>query len=99
MNLKLRLIVVAVAFLASGIYVTFFSEPARKAAVAKLESATTNEVISSLGRPYRIVDSANFAARANEMAQEGFPITKADTTARGMVWLYPDGGIKDTAVR
>jgi hypothetical protein len=99
MNLKTRLIVMVVALLASGLYVKFFSEPARKKAVAKLESATTNEVISSLGQPYRIVDSTNFAARASEMAQEGFPISNADTAARGMVWLYPDGGVKHTAVR
>ena len=99
MSLKARLIVVVVAFLAAGVYVTFFSEPARKKMVAKLRSATTNEVIASLGQLYKIVDATNFTARANEMAQEGLPVSNADMTARGMVWLYPDGGIKNTEVR
>ena len=99
MNLKTRLIVVVVAFLAAGVYVTFFSEPARRKMVAKLQSATTNEVIASLGQPYKIVDATNFTARADEMAREGLPISNADMTARGMVWLYLDGGIKNTDVR
>ena len=88
-----------VAFLVSGAYVKFFSEPARQKVVAKLQSAKTNEVIAALGQPYKQVDAASFDARAREMAQEGLPISNADMTARGMVWLYPDGGIKNTDVR
>jgi len=99
MNLKTHLIVAVASFLAAGFYVTFFSGPAHKDLVAKLQTATTNEVFASLGQPYRIVDAATFTARADEMAREGYPVSNADMTARGMVWLYADGGIKNTAVR
>ena len=99
MNLKTRLIVVVVSCLAAGFYVIFFKEPARKKLVAKLQLATTNEVVAALGQPYKEVDAATFNARAKEMAEAGFPISNADMTARGIVWLYPDGGIKNTDVR
>ena len=80
-------------------FLTFISEPARKKLVAKLQSATANEVIASLGQPYKIVDATNFTAHANEMAQEGLPISNADMTARGMVWLYPGEVSRNTDVR
>jgi hypothetical protein len=99
MSLKARLIVVVVAFLASGVYVKFFSQPAEKKMVAKLQSATTNEVVASLGVPFKSVDASNFTARAEELAREGTPISNADMTAKGVVWLYADGGIKNTDVR
>lgn len=99
MNLKTRLIVIVVAFLAAGVYVTFISEPAQKKQVAKLQAATTNEVISVLGKPSTIMEGTKFTRLANEMAQEGFPISNADMSARGMVWLYPDGVIKNTDLR
>src|SRR5947209_411833 len=99
MNLKIRLVVMLIAFLAAGVYVHFFSEPARKKLVAKLQSATTNEVVASLGQPFQVVDATNFTARADEWAEDGLPISNADMKARGMVWLYPDGGIKNTSVR
>jgi hypothetical protein len=99
MNLKNRLLIGVIAFLAAGIYVHFFSEPARKNMVAKLQAATTNEVVASLGQPFQVVDATNFTARADELAQDGVPISNADMNARGMVWLYADGGIKNTSVR
>ena len=85
-----------IGILAAGIYVTFFSTPAHKKLVADLQFATTNAVMASLGQPYRIVEGTNFEARANEMAHEGYPITLADISTRGMVWLYEDGKIRNT---
>lgn len=99
MNPKTRLIVTVVAFLAAGVYVTFISEPARKKQVTKLQSATTNEVVSALGKPFTIMEGTNFTRLASEMAKEGFPISNADMAARGTVWLYPDGGIKNSDLR
>ncbi len=99
MNLKTRLIVMVVGFLAAGVYVKFFSEPARAKMVAKLQFASTNEVVAAMGKPFKSLDAATFNARADEMAAKGLPISNADTTAPGMVWLYPDGGIKYTDVR
>ena len=72
-------------------YVHFFSGPAREKLVAKLQAATTNEVVAALGQPVRQVEADTFNARAKDMAQEGYPISNADTTARSFVWLYPDG--------
>src|ERR1043165_3221801 len=97
MNLKIRLVIIVSAFLAAGVYVKFFSEPARKKLVAKLQMATTNEVVASRGKPFEIVDSTNFTVQANDLAQEGLPISNADMRAKGMVWLYADGGSKTPA--
>jgi hypothetical protein len=99
MNLKRQLLVMLAAFLAAGVYVKFFSEPARKRMVAKLQAATTNEVVASLGQPFQVVDATNFTTRADELAEDGLPISNADMRAKGMVWLYTDGGIKNTSVR
>lgn len=100
-NFQTRLTIAFVAFLAMGIYVNLFSGPARMPAVAKAaatktsesDSATTNEVVALLGKPFQIVDSTNFIESADEMAEEGNPVSTADMRAKGMVWLYPDGGI------
>jgi len=78
--------------------VHFFSAPAREKLVAKLQSATTNEVIATLGQPYKRMEAAAFNTRANTMALEGFPISNTNTTAHGIVWLYSDGGIKNTDI-
>jgi len=92
MNLKARLIGGVIGILISGIYVTFFSEPARKKMETHLQAATTNEVVAALGQPIKRVAADTFNNRAQEMAREGYPISNADTTARGFVWLYSDGG-------
>jgi len=99
MNLKARLIVFVVMFSAAGLYVHFFSGPAHDKLVAKLQSATTNEVVAALGQPARRVAAETFNARANEMAQSGFPVSNADTTARGFVWLYPEKNVASSDVR
>jgi hypothetical protein len=100
MNLnKARLIITLVAFVGAGLYVTFFSEPSRKRLLAKLQSATANEVINSLGQPYKIVDGPDFTARAKERADQGVPVSNADMTAKGKVWLYRDGKLKYGDVR
>jgi len=91
MNLKARFIGGIIGILAAFIYVTFFSTPAQKKLVANLQSATTNQVVAALGQPIKRVEADVFNARAKEMAQEGYPVSNADTTARGFVWLYPDG--------
>lgn len=92
MNLKARFIGGMIGLLIAGVYVTFFSGPAHKKLEAHLQSATTNEVVAALGQPIKQVAAETFNTRAKEMAQAGFPISNADTTARGFVWLYPDGG-------
>lgn len=91
MSCKARLVSGIIGILAAGIYVTFFSEPAHKKLVASLQLATTNQVVAALGQPVKQVDADTFNARAKAMAQEGYPVSNADTTARGFVWLYPDG--------
>lgn len=100
MNLKLRLAVVVIAVAASGIYVKFFSAPAEKKANAKLVAGGgTNEVVASLGQPFRVVDAATFSKQADDMANKGTPVSNANTKPKGMVWLYADRGIKHTDVR
>jgi hypothetical protein len=59
---------------------------------AHLQSATTNQVVAALGEPIKRVAAETFNTRAKQMAQEGYPVSNADTTAKGFVWLYPDGG-------
>lgn len=95
------------AFIAAGIYVNLFFAPVRHTVVAKveaakandLESATTNEVMASLGKPFQIVDSTNFIESADQMAEEGYPISNADMRPRGRVWLYPEGRVNSAGVR
>ena len=99
MNLKAQLVIIAIAFAAAGVYVHFFSEPACQRIVAKLQAATTNEVAAALGRPFKIVEATNFTARADELSDEGFPISNADMTAEGSIWLYQDGRVGRTSVR
>ena len=91
MIFKARLIIFVVMFSAAGLYVHFFSAPAHDKLVAKLQAATTNEVVAALGQPDKRVAAEVFNARAKQMAQEGYQISNADTTARGFVWLYPEG--------
>ena len=67
--------------------------------VAQLQSATTNQVIAALGQPYKQMDVEGFNARVNAMAQEGFPISNADMTPHGGVWLYFDSEVKGTSAR
>jgi hypothetical protein len=92
MNYKARFIGGISGFLIAGIYVTCFSGPAHKKMVAHLQSATTNEVVAALGQPIKQVPAETFNTRTKEMAQAGYPVSNADTTAKGFVWLYPDGG-------
>jgi hypothetical protein len=92
MNYKARFIGGIIGILISGIYVTFYSGPAHKKMEAHLQSATTNEVVTALGQPLKQVAAETFNARAKELAQEGYPVSNADTTAKGFVWLYLDGG-------
>lgn len=99
MNFQARLTTVFVAFLALGIYVNLFSEPAGKNVQPRLYSATTNEVIAALGRPFRMVDGTNFTESADQMAEEGNPVSTADMRAKGQVWLYPQGAAKGTGMR
>jgi hypothetical protein len=98
MSIKNRLIIFAAMFVAAGVYVHFFSKPSHDKLVAQLQSATTNQVIATLGQPYKRMEAASFNARASAMAQDGFPISNADTTAHGMVWLYSEGKISHTDV-
>jgi len=92
MNFKARFIGGGIGILIAFIYVTFFSGPADKKMQAHLQSATTNQVVAALSQPIKRVAADTFNTRAKEMAQEGYPISNADTTAKGFVWLYSDGG-------
>lgn len=97
MNFQARLTVVFVAFMAAFFYINLSSHPAKKNEQPKIYSATTNEVVAMLGQPLRIVDSTNFIEGADEMAEEGSPVSTADMRAKGMVWLYPEGGMSGGA--
>jgi hypothetical protein len=91
MNFKTRLMFAAFGLVAAFLYSTFISEPARKKLEAKLQHATTNEVVALLGQPYRAVAATNFTTRAMQMENEGYPICTADMHAKGNVWMYGDG--------
>src|SRR3954462_13765880 len=99
MNFQARLMAVFAAFVALWIYVNLFSESARKNVQPGLYSATTNEVIATLGRPFRMVDGANFTESADQMADEGNPVSPADMRPKGRVWLYPQGSAKGKGMR
>ncbi|MDB6057136.1 MAG: hypothetical protein JWO95_980 [Verrucomicrobiales bacterium] len=99
MNFQARLTAVFAAFIAVGIYVNLFSESARKDVQPRLYSATTNEVIAALGRPFRMVDGTNFTESADQMEEEGNPVSSGDMRAKGRVWLYPQGRATGTGMR
>ncbi len=88
-----------VAFLALGVYVNLFSEPARNKEQPKFYSGTTNDVLAAFGQPFRMVDSTNFIEGADQMAEEGHPVSDADMRPNGMVWLYAQGGVDRKGMR
>lgn len=91
--------VVFVAFVAAFFYINLFSKPAKKDEQPKLFAATTNEVAAMFGQPFKVVDSTNFIESADEMAEEGSPVSTADMRAKGMVWLYPEGSASSSGAR
>ncbi|MGZ4962573.1 MAG: hypothetical protein ACXWIU_02610 [Limisphaerales bacterium] len=93
MNFQARLTFVFVAFIAAFFYINLFSKPAEKNQQPKLYSATTNDVIAMFGQPLRVVDSTNFVESADQMAEDGYPVSSADMRPKGMVWLYLQGGV------
>lgn len=99
MSFQTRLTIAFAAFIAAFFYINVFSTPVQKNTQPKLFSATTNEVFASLGKPSRVVDSTNFIESADQMAEEGSPVSNADMRAKGMVWLYPEGESNGTGPR
>jgi hypothetical protein len=99
MNFQARMMFAFVALIALGLYVNLFSQPAQQNVQPRLYAATTNEVVAAFGRPWRIVDSTNFIESADQMADEGTPVSTADMRPKGMVWLYPQRGVDRKGMR
>lgn len=91
MNLKTRLTILLLGTLVAFVHSTFFAQPAHKKSQDKLHHATQAQVVQLLGQPYTKVDSTNFIESANQMADDGYPISTADMRAKGEVWMYGMG--------
>lgn len=89
-NYLLGLLGALVVFAATGVYVKYFDTPKREKIGKQLLSATADEVTQQLGQPYRQLDANTFNKKTAAQAVEGKPVSNADVTAYGNVWLYKD---------